>query len=525
MRQPMESRIWSCAMLCGFVFALAIAALAGGSLAQTPSKPTPTPDATKKPPGNCSVSGRVLSADGTPLRSARVGLIQANERKHPLVYATTTDNEGSFDLKQIEAGRYEFFASHIGYLDQHYQAKGTEEGEGAMLSLASGQEISDVVFRLVHAAVITGKVVDEGGEPMTNVTVSVLHKPSAEDLEDAGPRVRKQEMISASVGVTDDRGQYRIFGLKPGEYCVKAAETANPPIAGPIEIGSDWRLLHELGSQYAPLFYPGVLQVNQAQAVTLRAGEEMEADFALRRAKLVEVAGRVIGPDGFPAVGAYVRLSQAGVSDWGGELGTGTDVKGEFSIKGVSPGSYDLSVSQSDRGRHYHTQQKLEVGEEKIGSVVLAIGRGAKLRGRITAYGGTTTAYGRIQVHLQSVSEDGTSGFSMAEVNKDGTFDLEGVADGSYMLRIGGLEQGWYVKAAHFGNEDVLQKGVQLENGGVAGILDVVISSDGAQLEGTVTESDQNQALAGVQLRARPEPETDFNRFRSHEASTDQNGH
>ena len=113
-------------MFRGLALVLWIFAIAGSPLAQTPAKLAAGPDAAKKPPGNCAVNGRVVgAADGAPLRSARVGLIQANERKHPLVYATTTDNEGRFEIKQIEAGRYEFFASHVGYLEQYYQAKST----------------------------------------------------------------------------------------------------------------------------------------------------------------------------------------------------------------------------------------------------------------------------------------------------------------------------------------------------------------------------------------------------------------
>lgn len=81
------------------------------------------------------------------------------------------------------------------------------------------------------------------------------------------------------------------------------------------------------------------------------------------------------------------------------------------------------------------------------------------------------------------------------------------------------------MKSAHMGNEDVLQKGVQVENGGAGGSLEIVISSAGAQVEGTVTDSDQNQPLAGVQVRARIDPVTDYNRYRSREAVTDQNGH
>jgi len=47
-----------------------------------------------------------------------------------------------------------------------------------MLSLIAGQEITDVLFRLVGAGVITGKVVDDTGEPMIRVNVTVLHTAS-----------------------------------------------------------------------------------------------------------------------------------------------------------------------------------------------------------------------------------------------------------------------------------------------------------------------------------------------------------
>jgi len=110
-------------------------------------------------------------------------------------------------------------------------------------------------------------------------------------------------------------------------------------------------------------------------------------------------------------------------------------------------------------------------------------------------------------------------------VEKDGSFEIQGVSDGSYALATYGLEQGWFVKSAHLGNEDAFQKGVQVEDGAAKGSLEIVVSNEGTQIEGTVTDSDQNQPLAGVQLRARVDPETDFNRLRSRQAATDQNGH
>ena len=377
------------------LLALILAAiyLFGQAGPQNPNQPQkPTPE------GNCTVRGQVISAaDGSPLRSARVGLVQADTHDHPQVYGDTTDNQGRFELKKVLAGRYRFFASHIGYLDQSYQAKSTERGQGAVLSLLPQQELTDVLFRLVRAGVITGKVVDDAGEPMIGVIVTVLRKQSEEELEDAGPRAKKEEMTTASVRQTDDRGEYRVFGLRPGEYYLKATETGGG-------MGEARMVLRVLGSQFAPMYFPGVLQLDQAQAVVLQAGEEMQADFTMRRIKLVEIAGRVIGADGGPQNEAYVHLSAAGVQDWFSGLGTRTDSKGEFSIKGVPPGSYYITAGTYERGKTHTTRRKIEVGESTVDSIVLSLGGGATIHGRVV--GGNSRASGHAAVGLQPTAEE-----------------------------------------------------------------------------------------------------------------------
>jgi protocatechuate 3,4-dioxygenase beta subunit len=368
--------------------------------------------------------------------------------------------------------------------------------------------------------------VDDAGEPMMGVNVSVLHKPSEEELEDAGPRRKKVELTMVSGGQTDDRGEYRIFNIEPGEYYVKAADTAERwGIGGMTEPVIDWRLKEELGSLFAPNYYPGVLQLDQAQAITLSAGEEAQADFAMRKIKMVEVAGRVIGPDGGPASRVYVQLSQTGIEDWGGELRASVDSNGEFSVKGVAPGSYIISAGMNEKDKYYNTQQKIEVGEAKIDSLVLTLGTGATIHGRIRTANGAPLPLTRSMVHLVSVADEGATGFGGAEVNKDGTFELSGVADGTYAVMAWAGGEGWFVKSAHLGNEDVQQNGLLVENGAVKGSLDIAVSNDGAQIEGTVTDSDKGQPLAGVVVKAQVDPSTDYNWMRSRSATTDQNGH
>jgi 5-hydroxyisourate hydrolase-like protein (transthyretin family) len=121
----------------------------------------------------CAVSGSVVTAaEGTPLKSTRVALVPEgrNSKKH--MYAASTDSDGRFLLKDVEQGRYTFLATRAGFVDQHYQAKGAETG--ATLSLKPGDKVSDVLFRMTLAAVITGRVTSEDGEAMVRIQVIAL---------------------------------------------------------------------------------------------------------------------------------------------------------------------------------------------------------------------------------------------------------------------------------------------------------------------------------------------------------------
>jgi hypothetical protein len=127
----------------------------------------------------------------------------------------------------------------------------------------------------------------------------------------------------------------------------------------------------------------------------------------------------------------------------------------------------------------------------------------------------------RVQIQLVPVHEGEMAGWGSAQSKPDGSFQMLGVPDGDYALRVYGMEQGWYVRSARLGGEDVLEKGLQLEKG-VTGTLEIVLSSSGAQLEGAVT--DRDKPAGGAEVVAKPEPETPYNRMRSRNATTDQNG-
>ena len=495
-----------------------IVAAALSSRAQTTAPSHNKPD--ENSPSLCTVSGRVVTfSEGIPLKSAHVVLQPEVSGAHPDVYGATSDSDGQLVLKNVKPGRYEFLATHAAYVDQHYQSKGTDDG--ALLALRPGQEVTDVFFRLVLAAVVTGRVNDENGEPMVGAQVVALRKPSVEEIDKFSPH--RPELVAASVAQTDDRGQYRIFGLKPGAYYLKATDSGEPP-SHRVSVGSAFWFWEWLGSQYPPLYHPGVLQPDQAQLVPLHAGDEMQVDFSMQRMKSVEISGRVIASGGGPATRASVSLDQPGADDFGFDISDQTDENGRFRLKGVFPGTYTIRAYLRGEDGAYtsRARQKIEVGNKDIDSITVLVGRGVNIRGRITVAGLGPIDFGRIRLGLGPASGNDDIG-AWCSVKKDGTFELQNVEDGNYFFQIFGIEQGWYVKSVRLGSDDVLAQGILVEKGAIVGNLEVTISSPGAQLDGFVT--DRDGPVMGAHVHIAGDPETPYNRLRSETLTTDQTGH
>jgi hypothetical protein len=171
----------------------------------------PEPEQSKQ--NLCTVAGRVVTAaEGTPLKSVHVMLAaEKPARGDPRTYGATTDASGAFVLKNVAPSRYRLFAERTGYVSQQYHSSDTQGG--ALLGLQPRQQVTDILFRLVLAAVVTGRVADEDEEPMAGIRVVALRHPTEEEQEEEesyGSR-HQDQLVPAGSARTDDRGQYRIF--------------------------------------------------------------------------------------------------------------------------------------------------------------------------------------------------------------------------------------------------------------------------------------------------------------------------
>src|SRR5262249_38661674 len=116
----------------------------------------------------------------------------------------------------------------------------------------------------------------------------------------------------------------------------------------------------DLGSVY----FPGVAQLSQAQVVPVKAGEEAQADIAMRRVKTVEIAGRVIGASG-PAARTMVRFEPAALDQSDFSRDDTTDEKGNFRLRNIPGETYYVLAYQPDaENRVYEVQARQKVSRQ-----------------------------------------------------------------------------------------------------------------------------------------------------------------
>lgn len=434
-------------------------------------------------PESCSIEGQVTSAlAGEPLGKVQIVLWHAGNAMERS-YETTTTAGGHFAMRDIEPGQYRLQANKRGYAAVEYGTRGKARS-GTTLSLDPGQHLADVVLRMSPQAVITGRALDDDGEPLPNVQVFLLRYVSWQG---------RHHLQQSDQATTNDLGEYRLFGLSPGKYYLGA--TPDPYRADPNHFDS--------GQGYAPVYYPGTSDPAGAKAIELQPGTFLRGiDITMLKTRTVRVRGRVVDPTSKQSVqGVGVTLARRGETDYmfSRNFYSSVDAQGNFEVKGVVPGAYLAEAFKQVEGKQYRGQQPVDVRESDVENVVLELSLPAELKGQLRTEGPPIPNVTETQISLQS-DEQGAPQWAGGRVRADGTFTIIDVQPTRYQLSYFRPSDDYYLKSARLGGQDVLESGLDLTHG-VSGSLEITLSSNGGQVEGVVLNaSDQPEAGATVTL-------------------------
>jgi hypothetical protein len=378
---------------------------------------------------------------------------------------TKTDKDGRFVMTNVPSGRRLYVVSKDGSVDAHVVTSGPQE------------HLTGVAFRLSPAGVVSGRVYDAAGRPVTSVSVQLM--------EYAYSRYISGQQLLMSVpsfnGDTNDKGEFRIFGIPTGTYIVRAS-----PQPG----------FSRVNESLAATLYPGVVEISKADPVELHAGEELRLSDLVMMPSMGTIRVHVSTSTG------QKPSSRMNVAYWRGAS------RLQETLEDVTPpgteavelrpgvlGTYLLWGTDSLFGLQGFTTVDF-IGVDIDTSVVLT-----RLDGRITGRvlleqnGGAPRPLRDVRLYLR----DGAPIHRLMLVsNADGalqraTLSPSGLRVGEYEVSSGQYEfdtllpADFYVASALQGTRDVLEQGITITNQDVP--IQIMVNSMGGVFEGVIKDS------------------------------------
>jgi hypothetical protein len=453
-----------------------------------------------RPAGTATLGGRVVR-DGTPVVRALVSINAGDGRADR---STVTDEDGRFVFERVPAGRYLVTASKSGWVKTYFGSPRPGHPPGVRVAVEDGARLN-IDIPIVPGSVIAGRIVDEAGRPMARQWPWLLESRMVGDRRMLA-RMRFPYDIGSFEQSTDDRGEFRLFGLPPGTYYL----TVNPSIANGARLTTAaevrWAMQPPAAAAgpapdpgpiagYAPLYFPGTPDPSEATAIVVGPGEVREGlEFRVGFVPMARVGGVVLRQDGSPPPGATIQLipRDAKVSLEGGlGLRAGADRNGRFTLQNVPPGEYRMTA-QSNAGAAGGgagsppgtdnprttppdwAQADVVVNGRDVEGIGLTLAPASSITGRIVFDGTTARPPADLKtIRLQFIASDamamamagaGSAGtLQTATVDADGTFRIEGLAPNRYLataswpgMRTGDGTAGWWLTTMHVGARELV---------------------------------------------------------------------
>jgi hypothetical protein len=460
------------------------------------------------------VEGQVVHESSRgPVRKATV-MLQGLNSSGMFGDAVQSGADGKFRFESVPIGNYKIMAMRNGFVSGFNSGTTIEVGPGG----ATG-----VVVPLTPQAALNGRVLDEDEEPVMGVFVQ------------AEP-VRQKNGNGAwagqgSTATTNDRGEFRLFGLGPGKYRVRA--NANP--------GMDRNALRQVGggrgalkakataAEEAPVatYFPSEVSAQEASVVALAPGEDRQGiEIRMRKNRLFTVSGHVSTPAGWkPSLPPNAPADTVEVVPLGmavllpakpgtfGINGSGQIQRdGTFVISGVAPGEYKIqaslmSFSADGRQPPLAASVRASVTAADVAGIEISIQPPVSVHGAMT-FRGDKPASQDLSVHL-IVNDPTDAGMMAPQAAKvdltTGRFQMEKVAVGEYRVNVSANNApDHYLEAVKVNGADIGPDGLVHVQGGGPVNLFLTTAAPGGVVKGVALD-DKGEAKARAKVVLWPE--------------------
>jgi hypothetical protein len=282
---------------------------------------------------------------------------------------------------------------------------------------------------------------------------------------------------------TDDRGEFRLSGLAPGQYFVSAADPAFRSVSTPKGV------LH-----YSATYHPGVAFADQARPIAVTAkGGPPKVEFRLKLVPPARVSGQLVSYDARQLLNGAIIMSPVE-----GEgipivlpLDPSLQPDGRFSFGHVVPGRYQIRArGQTDSvGAALFAVFSIEVNGADVDGVRMTLRPGAILDGTLTVerrHGTRPPVLPTLRVRAPFVDGNSFGDAMTGTVQPNGTFALRGIMKGSHQLVLDGLEPPWVLKSILHHGTDITDLQIDVAEKEQFRDVRITITDAGSEVSGIV---------------------------------------
>jgi Carboxypeptidase regulatory-like domain len=420
-----------------------------------------------RPQGSAVISGVITRLDtGAPLEQVTVTLFRSDPGP---ARTTSSDANGRFEFRNIEAGDYVLQAMRTGFFTP--VTHGTSKLSITRSIRVDGPSSPLLSLGLVPGGVITGRVVDPGGAPVQSAavtarTVRYINGQRTLTIVPAGAQ-------------TDENGRYRMFWLGAGDYYIYAENRRQPTT-------------DEMGT-----YYPSASEALSTSPVSLQPGAELgQIDIQLRRSPGVTVRVNVSDETGKP-VQALLNLNPLDPMAVTRTLNTVVQITGPrgtasppiTEIRNVRPGAYELLATILATPTNPGAVQREGIALVTVGatsaSVDMVVRPPVEVSARIIADAGASVDPKALGIVLEQRSGGSRQFRPSPGSNPSGVLKFLCIAEAKVAARVEGLDPDAYVADVRHNGRSVLENGL-IDIGLEPSSLEFVIRGNGGRVEGSL---------------------------------------
>lgn len=448
-----------------------------------------------------AVEGKVIDrVTHEPVRKVSVYL-DPSDSKQGTSYVAESNADGLFRIEDVDPGEYHVAAERTGF---ELKVPGASGAPLPPVKVAVGETTKDLVVPLSPLAVITGRVIDEDGDPVRGANVRAMRYNYVHG---------KRDLQQAGQTQANDKGEYRMYGLRPGSYYLQLTGGGQPAYFGPARIAIRGT---PAPRGYSPTYYPNSPDIGHATPVDVRAGALVtEIDIRLQRQVQFSVRGKLPEESDPRRSRFFVRILPR---DSDGNTSPGREMPGSFEFQGLVPGSYMLLGTQASGDQRTYASLPVEIFNQDVDAGMLQFKPAASVSGTVRVAAGAALPSG---VHV-TLQPDGPTIFSFpsSDAKPDGSFVLKDVPPIVYTVNVSGIGR-MYLKTIQVGDR-------KAENGKAdftqsTAPLAIVLGADTGIIEGHVKDA-EGKPVARARVTVVPQGDhavrTDLARF----AFTDDDG-